>query len=139
MPLLVRARASDTSQQLITTMLENAFRRQLGKPITVFIRTVSHLRKMITQNPFHTHTSQSTKRYVTFIDSPISTSITRPLWSPKQDVEIIHIAPSEIFSLSYKRKGRFGHPTTFVESRFSVTATTRNWNTIQGIVQMAQQ
>ncbi|MHA1939013.1 MAG: DUF1697 domain-containing protein, partial [Candidatus Thorarchaeota archaeon] len=37
---------SDTSQQLITTMLENAFRRQLGKPITVFIRTVSHLRKM---------------------------------------------------------------------------------------------
>jgi uncharacterized protein (DUF1697 family) len=96
------------------------------------------LSEMITRNPFHTYTSPSTKRYVTFIHPPISVNISLPIQSPTQGVEIVHVAPSEIFSLSHKRKERYGYPTAFVESRFNVTATTRNWNTIQGIVQTTQ-
>jgi uncharacterized protein (DUF1697 family) len=129
---------SDATPQFITATLENAFQHRLGKPITVFARTVTRLSQMITCNPFHTHMSPFTNRYVTFIHPPVSMSLDLPVISPTRAIEIIQITPSEIFSLSRKRKERYGYPTAFVESRFNVTATTRNWITIQGIVQTAQ-
>ena len=42
-----------------------------------------------------------------------------------KDVEIILLRNCEAFSLAYKKKGRFGYPTNFIEKKFQVLIASR--------------
>jgi uncharacterized protein (DUF1697 family) len=89
-------------------------------------------------NPFKMVKSNTAKLYVTFLPAELSRKTRLPLKSTNKDVEIILLRNCEAFSLAYKKKGRFGYPTNFIEKKLKVLTTTRNWKTIKGIVASTQ-
>ena len=93
--------------------------------------------EIVQLNPFKNVKSNSAKLYVTFLPEELSNRPRLPLKSTNKDVEIILLRNCEAFSLAYKKKGRFGYPTNFIEKKFQVLTTTRNWKTIKGIVASA--
>jgi len=93
--------------------------------------------EIVQLNPFKNVKSNSTKLYVTFLPAELSNKTRLPLKSTNKDVEIVVLRNREAFSLAYKKKGRFGYPTNFIEKKFPVLTTTRNWKTLKGIVASA--
>ncbi|MHA1965744.1 MAG: DUF1697 domain-containing protein [Candidatus Thorarchaeota archaeon] len=104
-----------------------------GRNLAVFLRTSIQIQGIIEFDPFKGREADSNKLYITFIPHKPKEEVKLPLWSRNNDVEIILVRSSEVFSQTFLYKGRFGAPNKFVENEFKVPATTRNWNTIRGI------
>lgn len=106
----------------------------LGVDVKVFLRTMMEVEEIVQLNPFKKVKSNTAKLFVTFLPAELSRKTRLPLKSKNKDVEVILLRNCEAFSLAYEKKGRFGHPNNFIEKKFNVLASTRNWTTIKGIV-----
>ncbi len=99
-----------------------------------FLRTIPQLREFVKADPFAGINPDTTKTFVTFLSEKPAVEPSCPIKSAKMDVEVILVRDREAFSLSYLRNDdRFGDPNSFIETKFKVSATTRNWNTIEGL------
>ena len=128
---------SNNNSNLINRKIQRELQKLLGVDVKVFLRTMMEVEEIVQLNPFKKVKSNNTKLYVTFLPTELSNKPRLPLKSTNKDVEIILLRNREAFSLAYKKKGRFGYPTNFIEKKFQVLATTRNWKTIKGIVASA--
>lgn len=95
---------------------------------------MNDVEEIVQLNPFKKVKSRTAKLFVTFLPPELSRKHRLPLKSTNKDVEVILLRKCEAFSLAYPKKGRFGYPNNFIEKRFNVLASTRNWKTIKGIV-----
>ena len=120
---------------LISKKIQKKLYTLLEVDVKVFLRTVSEVEDIVKYNPFKVAKSHTNKFYVTFLPDKLSGKPRIPIKSANGDVEIISIRNREIFSLAFKKKGRFGYPTGFIEKKFYILVTTRNWATIKGIVE----
>jgi uncharacterized protein (DUF1697 family) len=128
---------SNNNSNLISRKIQRELHKLLGVDVKVFLRTMMEVDEIVQLNPFKKVKSNNTKLYVTFLPAELSNKLRLPLKSTNKDVEIILLRNREAFSLAYKKKGRFGYPTNFIEKHFQELATTRNWKTIKGIVASA--
>jgi uncharacterized protein (DUF1697 family) len=119
---------------LINKKIQRELHKLLRADVKVFLRTMMEVEEIVQLNPFKKVKSNTVKLYVTFLPTEFSMKTKLPLKSANKDVEIISLRNREAFSLAYKKKGRFGYPTNFIEKKFKVLTTTRNWKTIKGIV-----
>lgn len=120
---------------LISEKIQDKLYELLEVDIKVFLRTVSEVEDIVKYNPFKKVKSHTNKFYVTFLSKKLSGKPRLSIKSANGDVEIISIRKREIFSLAFKKKGRYGYPTGFIEKKFNMLVTTRNWATINGIVE----
>lgn len=128
---------SNNNSNLINRKIQRELRKLLGVDVKVFLRTMMEVEEIVQLNPFKKVKSNTTKLYVTFLPAELSRKHRLPLKSTNKDVEVILLRKCEAFSLAYKKKGRFGYPNNFIEKKFNVLASTRNWKTIKGIVASA--
>jgi len=62
-----------------------------------------------------------------------------PLISDKENLEVIEVKDRVALVVSHRKKnGWFGFPNAIVEKALGVSATTRNWNTVNKIVKLAE-
>ncbi|MCW4042501.1 MAG: DUF1697 domain-containing protein [Candidatus Bathyarchaeota archaeon] len=128
---------SDKSNS-INKKIQRELYRLLGVDVKVFLRTMIEVEEILQLNPFKKVKSNTSKLYVTFLPTELSRKPRLPLKSTNKDVEVILLRKCEAFSLAYKKKGRFGYPNNFIEKKFNILASTRNWKTIKGIVASAR-
>lgn len=126
---------SDQDPTVIVEEIQDELCSLVNDDVKVFLRTSSQIEEIVGSNPFG-ETGQEAMLYITFIPEEASIDTKIPLLSPKSDVEIILVANGVVFSQTSKYKGRFGTPNKFIETEFKVPATTRNWNTIKGVLEM---
>ena len=110
-----------------------------GKEVEIFLRSHEELRNTVNLDPFNGRSSNDrTKKYVSFMsDSPEEIPASSlPLFSSRKDVEVIFIEEKDAFSFSHLIDGKFGFPNAFVEKKFGVFSTTRDWNTVLGITKL---
>ena len=129
---------SNNNSNLISRNIQRELHKLLGVDVKVFLRTMMEVENIVQLNPFKKVKSNTAKLYVTFLPAELSRKTRLPLKSTNKDVEIILLRNCEAFSLAHKKKGRFGYPTNFIEKKFQVLTTTRNWKTIKGIVASTQ-
>lgn len=103
------------------------------KDVIVFLRTLSQVEGMVRSKPFKDRMVDGSMRYVTFLPEETRTLKT-PIWTTNKDVEVFCVRGMEAFSLAYKKGEHFGQPNAILERLLEVKATTRNWNSIEGIV-----
>lgn len=120
---------------LISKKIQKKLYTLLEVDVKVFLRTVSEVEDIVKNNPFKRVKSHTNKFYVTFLPDKLSGKPTLSIKSANGNVEIISIRNREIYSLAFKKKGRYGYPTGFIEKKFNVLVSTRNWATIKGIVE----
>ena len=104
----------------------------MGYEITVFLRGIKEIEKIIKKNPFN-KIKKDEIIYATFLPSEFKAP-KLPIKSPNNDIEVLEIKKGIAFSVSRKVKGRYGFPNGFIEKKLNIMATTRNWNTINKII-----
>ncbi len=112
---------------------ERALGDELGAEVTVLLRTLSEVARIVERDPFKKNRVPGAKPFVTFLSEAPARTPSLPLRSPNGDVEVFEIVGTEAFSLSIEKKGRFGFPNNFIEKEFGIPSTTRNWNTVRKV------
>lgn len=119
----------------ILCKMETELEHILGDKVTCIIRTVDELEEVIKQNPFST-SEDIEKQYVTFLDRKPTAEAAARLMSYKNDVDDFYVINREVFLLCGKGYGKTKFSNHFLESKLDVLATTRNWKTVNKILNM---
>jgi uncharacterized protein (DUF1697 family) len=123
----------------LTTKIEKGLHKSLGYEVAVILRTMAELEALMKQDPFtRLKPGADVKKYVTFLAEKHQSKLKLPFLSPKQDWEIIHLNPREVFIIAHPVKGRYGESMGLLEKEFGKASTTRNWNTVSKIVALAK-
>lgn len=132
--------SGSANRTAITKKTEKALRENLGYEVTVVLRTLSELETIVARNPFKQRTSGAgVMQCVVFLAAEPKSKIRMPLISTTENLEVFELADQTAFVVAGRKKnGSFGFPNNFVEKEFGVAGTTRNWNTVNKILQAAE-
>ncbi len=99
--------AAQTERQTVTRMIEQHLRNVLGYEVPVFLRTIPELEQVVALDPFqHLNVTPEMRLCVVFTAEMIPKTLTLPLRSPKNDIEIVHTTDHEAFMVWYLINGR---------------------------------
>lgn len=131
---------SKISDIQLARKIEKAIFTKYNFEVPVIIRTKEELEKIVSQNPFVKEKNIDLKKlHVTFLsESPANEKV--------ELVKEINFLPDR-FAIKGKEiylhiPGSYGETklsNKFFEDKFKVSATTRNWNTVNKLFEMAQQ
>jgi uncharacterized protein (DUF1697 family) len=118
--------------------LEAHLPRLLGDEAVVCLRTLRELAGMARRDPFARFRGEpGLKLYVSFLRRAPTRKPLAGTADGKDGLEVITRDGLDVFVVSRPVKGRSGFPNLLVEEAFGVPATSRNWNTVSGIVDLA--
>jgi uncharacterized protein (DUF1697 family) len=128
--------SSSTNIQELTEIIEGKLKGSFDFEVCVVIRTKNEFQNIIENNPFLKE--DLSKLYVAFLSgTPIDPSINE-IDSIKGDSEKYFISGKEIY-LYYPngvREAKLSN--NFFEKKLNVSATTRNWNTVNKLYAMSK-
>jgi uncharacterized protein (DUF1697 family) len=120
--------------------IETAITRSFGFSVPVLIRDKSCFQRLIDHNPFATQRhADLTKLHVTFLSaSPSKLSVTN-LVVPSGISDEFILDDKELYLFCPNGYGESKLSNSFFERKLGVTATTRNWNTVNALYNIANQ
>jgi uncharacterized protein (DUF1697 family) len=123
----------------LTKRIEKKIFEKYQFEVTVIIRTIKEMEKVQKSNPFLKLKGIDTERlYVTFLDEiPMKENIERINqvdFSPEKFI----ITGREVYLHCPNGYGRTKLNNNFFENKLKITATTRNWNTVNKLVEMGE-
>ncbi len=126
---------SDGSEATLTKKIENGLHKLIGKETRAILRPLDHLKGMVESEPFRgVEVTPETRLYVTFLPGRPSSKM-KDYESPDGDFRF-RVSDEDIYSvLILSPKRGTVDLMGFIEKEFGSDITTRNWNTIVGIVQ----
>jgi uncharacterized protein (DUF1697 family) len=125
-----------SNPQEIKAKIEDKLSSLLGYEVTVFMRTIPELKKIIDLDPFKSQGKDGKSFLVTFLSDELTNfPLKLPLTIPKSTAQVISRKGREVFSVTHGG-GEGALPNTFLESKLKLKATTRNMNIISKIVEI---
>jgi len=119
---------------LIEAQIEAAF----GYQVFIFIRDAEDFRRIIDNNPFTSQRNEDPdKLHVTFLYRAPSLSAWDTLKAPEGETDEFVRGEKEIFLFCPNGYGRTKLSNSFFERKLGVSATTRNWRTVNVLYAMA--
>jgi uncharacterized protein (DUF1697 family) len=119
--------------------LEGQIRERLAFQVSVIIRSRTQLRAIVEGNPLAARAGLEPKGlYVTLLEKDLSNGRTREL--PRDEKSLDEFLPSgaEIYLYCPGGYGRTVYSNAYFEKLLGMRATTRNWNTITRLLDMAE-
>ena len=130
--------SSERDVSKLTKLIESKIEKTFGYPVTVFIRDTKNLKRIINSNPFIIKRNEDTSSlYVTFLYNHSSQSSLSNLDITNNDGDEFHFGEEEIFIFCPSGYGRTKLNNNFFEKKLKIPATTRNWNTVNALYEMA--
>jgi uncharacterized protein (DUF1697 family) len=128
----------DITIKELSGKIENAILKKFGYHVPVIIRTIDEMKSIILANPFQNSSGYiPEKLYITFLEE-------KP---PLADIEKINhfeflpdkfiIVEREIYLNCAAGYGTTKLSNTFFENKFKMRATTRNWKTVNKLLELA--
>lgn len=111
--------------------LEKAIDRAFGLDVTVLLRTPAELAKVAKQNPY------GREAYVTFLDGLPDRKRVAALDPAPFAPDEFHVVAQEVYVRCPNGYGRTKINNTFFEKKLATRATTRNWNTVETLLDWA--
>ena len=128
---------SQTGRTELTRAIERQISRELGLDVTVLLRTKPELARIVAGNPFAAPGRDPTKLHVTFLaDGPDRSRV------GKLDAGLAHpdefrVVGREVYLHLPGGYGRSKLSNAFFEKQLEVAATSRNWNTVTKLAELA--
>ena len=124
------------SDNEISAKISKAILKKYAFEVPVLVRTIAEMEKVITENPFKKESDE--RLYVTFLDQIPSKENTDKLKGIDfpQDKFILKDKSIYLHCISY---GNTKLSNNFFENKLKVTATTRNWKTVNKLLAMAKE
>jgi uncharacterized protein (DUF1697 family) len=125
----------DELEEVITNHLEKIF----GFPIPVLIRRPEVLLDLVRENPFkHLEVTKDIRLYISFLKEIPTTELTFPWTSNDGSYRIVEVRGTTICSVLDLSTTQTPKGMDALELLFGKNITTRNWNTINRIVNQCQ-
>jgi len=123
----------------VSDLIESGINRSLDLSVQVLIREAGRLDQIIAANPFPARPGiDAAKLHVTFLAASPSVEAFQFLGSTHDHADEFTPAGSEIYLFCPDGYGRTKFNNTFFEKKLGVTATTRNWNTVRALNELAK-
>ena len=128
-----------------SSMVSSMEKKLVGEtrlPVTVIIRTPTELKRALAHNPFLKGTdfdadAKPVRHYVTFLASAPSKSGLKNLGTIKVGNDQFHVAGKDVY-LYYSHTSHDSKlSNNAIEKALGMRATTRNWNTVTKLYEMA--
>jgi len=132
--------ATSANTVALRKKIERALQDVLGYEVTVILRPLTDIEEIVKRNPFKTvKTDADAVPYVVFLSEEPQRTPKLPLISITENLEVFAVRDRVAFVVARrKQNGRGGFPNKFVEKEFGVPGTTRNWNTVNKILEAAE-
>ena len=122
---------------LEASAIEARIERDLGLTIAVLIRTAAQLRRTVTGNPFVKKASDPKQLHVTFLVDPPPKDAVEGLDPDRSPGDEFDVARREVYLYCPKGYGVSKLSNAYFEKKLGVAATTRNWNTVTALAELA--
>jgi uncharacterized protein (DUF1697 family) len=123
-----------TDLQKIVKKIEKLLLASFGHEVSVLLFPFAELQAIVNSNPFARSKRGDVMWFSVLLCAP-STRAAPPLESRTEKFKVVAMQERAVFIVARrKRTGWFGFPNNWVEKEFGVTASTRNWSTLQKIV-----
>ncbi len=129
--------ASLRSPARAATEISHRIEKDLGVKCSVLLRTVKELVDVLESNPYLAEGVELSTLYVAFLDEKPSRKVSSGLVVPPGETAEFTVVGREIYLHYPDGYGRTKFSNTFIEKRLGVVATTRNWNTVTKLHDLA--
>jgi uncharacterized protein (DUF1697 family) len=126
--------SSNANASKTRELIEKEIKRTFGFDVLVFIRTREELADLIENSPFKR--KDETKLHVTFLFEKPANIPMNELNSARRGAEEFSISGREIYLFCPNGYGETKLSNNFFEKKLEVTATTRNWRTVNTLLSM---
>ena len=129
--------AASAKADVLLQKIEQKLKKTFGHDIPVIMRTLGQLRKLAAANPFKgVKITPETRLNVSFLADKARSDLKIPYATPKEDFCILKVSGGEVFSVvDLSKGGSTLDAMSFIEKEFGRNTTTRNWNTINRILE----
>ena len=128
----------EASPTELSEKLEARVREDFGLSIPVFVKSAKELRSVSKRNPFVKQKGiDQSGLYVTFLSEKPPKIFTTKLELLATNFEQFQLSNRELYLYCPNGYGKTKLSNTTIEKKLSVVATTRNWRTVNSLLQMA--
>jgi uncharacterized protein (DUF1697 family) len=121
----------------ISSLIETQIKKSFDLSVSVLLRDKDDLQRIISGNPFIKRKKDPIKLYVTFLHTSPPPFDFHKLPLPSNESDEFIIVDKEIFIFCTNGYGRTKLNNNFFEKKLKVIATTRNWNSVNALYQLA--
>ena len=125
------------SAAALASGIEARITRDLGLDVRVLMRTSAELTKVLRVNPFLKSGADPARLHVTFLDAVPDAELARAVGEYDAGVDEFRVTGREVFLHCPDGYGNTKINNGFFEKRLKAIATTRNWNTVNKLVELA--
>jgi uncharacterized protein (DUF1697 family) len=130
--------AAKGSPAVLATKIHDVINREFGYSVPVIIRTAAELAQIIADNPFTKDPHiDSLKLHVTFLADQSPKTALAALQPLADGPERLHVFSREIYLYCPNGYGRTRLSNTAIEKKLALAATTRNWKSVNALMQMS--
>ncbi len=122
----------------LTDSLEIFLKKRFGFEIPVLLRSMDNLKQLVESDPFHgIKVTNETRLYVSFLSEPKKPSMKIPYETENGLFKILRVTSNEVCSvLTLSQNGDSTKLMNVIEKEFGKRVTTRNWNTINKLINL---
>jgi len=128
---------SARSEDAIVEAIENRIAHDFGDSPAVLLRTVTDLQRIGSRSPFAKKGADPARHHVTFLDEAPSKAAVKALELPPSGKDELVVDGREVYVHTPDGYAGTKYTGTLIERRFGVVSTTRNWNTVTKLCQLA--
>lgn len=129
----------EPDKSTLTDTIEKGIKQTSGLEIKVLLRTAEELETTINNNPFLQESNTEPERlYITFLSSSRDRVRLQALQENRDKNDRFIISNEEIYLYCPNGYGKTKYSNDFFERKLKITATTRNWKTVNTLLEMAR-
>lgn len=127
----------DENAQSVGFTIKQEIVKQLGFDVPTIVINKSDLEKCLTNNPFFKEKDVDTKKlYVAFISKELNNNALNDLKISQFKPDEAYIDGNRIYMKLETGAAKTKLTQKYIEKKLNVTATSRNWNTINKLIEM---
>lgn len=129
----------EASAEEVAATIEQAVNQSFGFEVPVIVRTLYEMEQVIASNPFIAQKDiDAEKLHVTFLKQPPAPQNIEKLAGIDYAPDVFTFTETGIYLYCPGGYGNTKLSNTFFENKLKVTATTRNWKTVNELVDLAK-
>jgi uncharacterized protein (DUF1697 family) len=129
--------SDDKNLQSVGFTIKQEIVKQLGFDVPTIVINKSDLEKCLTNNPFFKEKDVDTKKlYVAFISKELNNNALNDLKISQFKPDEAYIDANRIYMKLETGVGNTRLTQKYIEKKLNVTATSRNWNTVNKLIEM---
>lgn len=129
--------ASSRSESAIVEAIESRIAHDFGDSPAVLLRTAADLRRVGAKSPYAKKGADPARHHVTFLNEAPSKATLKAFTLPPSGKDELVVDGREVYVHTPGGYAGTKYTGTFIERRLGVVSTTRNWNTVTKLCELA--